>query len=336
MSSNIVVALQGVTTIAILVLGVYLVVGGAISPGALFATTMLTGRSLTPVVQLSSLLSKLHQAKSAYHAIRQLADVEQERPPEVEFLDCPARFEGMTLSGVGLTYRAGIPPALTNVSITIGRGEKVGIFGGIGSGKSTLLQLIMGLRTPSEGTITMAGRPIHQVDPIQYRRLFGAAFQDEAFFYGTIHENITFHRPRSSESEIVDAARQSGAMDWIKQVPAGFASIISEAGRSLSSGQRQTLVLARAFLGSPDVILLDEPTSNLDARSESELVRRLKQLPAETTLIAVSHRPAVFDACDRLIVLDGGNLLMDGEKAVVLARLKQAARSRRGAQEAVS
>ena len=180
----------------------------------------------------------------------------------------------------------------------------------------------------------MAGLPLGQIDPAGYRRLFGTAFRDEAFFFGTIRENLCLERPDASDREVREAVRLGGALDWITALPASFATMLGEAGQGLSSGQRQTLALSRAFLGLSSAVILDEPTSDLDARTEAEFVQRLRQLPKETTLIVVTHRPAVLDACTRLLVLDQGGILMDGEKTIVLARLKQIVHSQRIAAEA--
>ncbi len=327
LGANLVQVQQSFTTIAILVVGVYLVVAKDISPGALFATIMLGGRALTPVMQLSALIAKLHHAKTAYQAIKQLADVEQDRPENVQFLACPAEVQPLILSDVQMTYGTDAPPALRNLSINIMPGEKIGIVGGIGSGKSTLLRLLLGLKSPTAGNITMANTPIQRIDPAQYRRLFGTSLQDAAFFTGTILENICFHRADATDAELSAALAMSGAMTWVSQLPSGTSTVIAEQGRNLSSGQRQTLVLARAFLCNPSALILDEPTSDLDGRSETQLVAKLCKLPATTTLIVVSHRPAVLEACQRLIVLDSGNVVLDGEKSVVLSRLRGVTRT---------
>lgn len=334
LSSNLITALQGLTTIAILVVGVYLVVDKTISPGALFAAIMLAGRSLTPVSQIASLLAKIHHGKSAYKAVRLLAGAEQERPEGSQFLAAPTGFARVDFDRVDLAYGKDQPQALKNITLKIEPGERLGIIGAIGSGKSSLLRVLLGLRLPSAGTVTMQGLPVHQIEPAAYRRLFGAAFRDEAFFFGTIRENLCLRHAQASDEELVEAARMGGALGWIRNLPRGFASVVGESGQGLSSGQRQTLALSRAFLGKPSAILLDEPTSDLDARTEAEFVARLKLIPKEVTLIAVTHRPAVLDACTRLVVLDGGGVLMDGEKMIVLARLKQIVTSQRHAAEA--
>jgi ATP-binding cassette, subfamily C, bacterial LapB len=334
LSANLILALQGLTTIAILVFGVYLISAGQISPGALFATTMLTGRALTPIAQIAGLLSKMHHAKTAYAAITRLVDAEQERPPEAFFISGPARFGSLVLDRVDLAYSANGSPVLKNVSLKINAGERVGIIGGIGSGKSSLLRVLIGLRQPTRGSVAVDGVPVRQVDPAIYRKKFGTAFREEGFFFGTVRENLCFHRPGSSDGQLVEAARIGGALPWINTLPAGFDTVIGESGQGLSSGQRQTLALSRAILGDPEILLLDEPTSDLDGRTEAAFVQRLKQLPPQSTLIVVTHRPSVIDACSRLVVIESGGILMDADKALVLARLKQMVNAERGGEAA--
>ena len=165
--------------------------------------------------------------------------------------------------------------------------------------------------------------PVQQIEPINYRQKFGVSFRDGGFFFGTVRDNMNFHRPNASDNELVEGARMSGALPWIHMQPSGFDTRVGEAGAGLSSGQRQTLALSRAFVGKSEILLLDEPTSDLDNRTENEFVNRLRQLPEDKTMIVVTHRPAVIDACHRLIVIDKGGILLDGEKSLVLARLKQ-------------
>jgi ATP-binding cassette, subfamily C, bacterial LapB len=323
LSGHLIMALQGFTTIAILVAGVYLISMGQISAGALFATSMLAGRALSPIAQIAMLLSKIHHAKSAYGAIRALVDADQERPDGANFISCKNEFANLTLDQVELIYRKDAAPAVKDLSMQIHPGERIAIVGGIGSGKSTLLRIIIGLRSPTSGSITLDGVPVQQLEPSTYRQKFGTSFREEGFFFGSIRENLGFHRPLATDAELIEAARLGGALAWIKLLPTGFDSKIGENGSGLSSGQRQTLALSRAFVGNPDILLLDEPTSDLDSRSELDFVQRLRALPPQKTLIAVTHRPAVIDACSRLIVIDNGTILMDGEKTLVLARLKQ-------------
>jgi ATP-binding cassette, subfamily C, bacterial LapB len=329
-AGNSMVALQGLTTLAVLVAGVYLISDKQMSPGALFATTMLTGRALAPVAQLAGLLSKLHHAGTAYASLKKLVDIEQERAPDMRFVAPAAKFKVLQLENLGLSYSKDANPVLQGVSLTIRAGERIGIIGGIGSGKSSLLRAIIGLRPLSTGVVSLDGIPIQQIDPALYRQRFGVAFREEGFFFGTLRENVAFHCPEADDASIIAAAETGGAMAWIKPLPKGLDSIIGEAGAGLSSGQRQTLALSRAFVGNADVYLLDEPTSDVDGRTEQEFVQRLKELPAHKTLIAVTHRPAVIEACNRLIVIDQGRVVLDGDTPTVLARIRQQVQAGRG------
>lgn len=323
LGANSMMALQGLTTLAVLVAGVYLISAKEMSPGALFAATMLTGRALTPVAQLAGLLSKLHHANTAYASLKKLVDVEQERPADMRFVAPPPHFSILQIEKLTLGYGKEANPILQDVSVTIRAGERIGIIGGIGSGKSSLLRAIIGLRPLTSGVVTLDGIPIQQIDPALYRAKFGTTFREEGFFFGTLRENLAFHCPGASDADILAAAETGGAMAWIKNLPKGLDSMIGEAGAGLSSGQRQTLALSRAFVTSPDIYLLDEPTSDVDGRTEQEFVQRLMQLPRQKTLIAVTHRPAMIEACNRLIVVDQGRILLDGEKSDVLARIRQ-------------
>ncbi len=331
-SNNAVLFLQGLTTIALLVVGVYLISQGDMSAGALFAATMLTGRALTPVSQLAMLVTKFHHAKTAYTSLRHLVDAEQERPENARLLTAPTDFSSLTFERVTLTYNKDAEPALKGINLQIRAGEKVAIIGSIGSGKSTLLRAMLGLRMPASGTIAINGIPIHQFEPAGYRRLFGCAFREEGFFYGTVRDNMAFHAPGISDEALINAAQQGGSLPWINRMQRGFDSLIGESGAGLSSGQKQTLALSRAFVGTPKLVMLDEPTSDLDSKAEAEFVQRLRRLDPACTLIAVTHRPAVIEACTRLIVVDSGMIVLDGDKELVLNQLRGSAQSQRLAQ----
>jgi ATP-binding cassette, subfamily C, bacterial LapB len=333
-SSNTVNFLQGLTTISLLVFGVYLISQGSMSAGALFAATMLTGRALTPISHLALLITKFHHARTAFASLRHLVDVEQERPEEARLLNAPKQFEFLSLDRVSLAYAKDAEPALRGINLQIRAGERVGIIGSIGSGKTTLLRAMMGLRLPTTGAVTMNGTPIQQFEPASYRRLIGCAFREEGFFFGTIRENLTFHAPGISDEDLIRAAQAGGALPWINKSPRGFDNAIGEGGAGLSSGQKQTLALSRAFIGNPGLFLLDEPTSDLDTKAEAEFVQCVRRLDPSCTMIAVTHRPAMIEACNRLIVMDAGMIMLDGEKNLVLQQLRGAVSAERTTQAA--
>ena len=323
LSNNLILALQSLTTITILVVGVYMIAAGQVSVGALYATSMLAGRALSPIVQVAALLSKVHHAMSAFKSIKALVDVEQERPNGVELVACAPVFSQIKLENVDFCYGPNSPLALRGVSLRITKGERIGIVGSIGSGKSSLVRIILGLRAPTSGSITLDGLPLWQHEIFEYRKKFGTALRESGFFQGTVRENISFHCPSVDDAHIQACANMGCANSWIVQLPKGLGSSIGEAGQGLSSGQRQTLALSRAFVGNPEILVFDEPTSDIDAFTEQQFVENLRAIPADKTMIVVTHRPAILDICNRLIVVENGSIKMDGEKNIVLARLAE-------------
>ncbi|TGV06056.1 ATP-binding cassette domain-containing protein, partial [Alcaligenaceae bacterium 429] len=209
------------------------------------------------------------------------------------------------------------------ISLSIKPGEKVGIIGRIGSGKTTLSKLILGLYQPTEGTVLVDGIDIRQIDPADLRRSMGFVSQDPVLFYGTLKHNLTMGAPYASDEEMLAAARISGVDQFASRHPDGYDMIISERGESLSGGQRQSIAVARAVLNRPSVLLLDEPSSHMDNQSEMALRSRLKNICVDKTVILVTHRTALLDLVDRLIVMDNGRIVADGPKEQVVTALKE-------------
>ena len=336
LSINLVTTFQGLATISVLVYGVYLVTEGQITPGALFAANMLTARCLGPLAAIAALLSRLHQMRIAYASVRSLADMEQEHAPERELVVSGPIRQSLAFEGVTFGFNPQLPPVLSGVSMSIAVGERVGIIGGIGSGKSTLLNLILAMHEPASGRVLADGIPLTHLDPAEYRQNFGSVLQDPAFFQGTLRENVLLGRSDIGDLEIYKALEASGALAWVRRQPLGLDTPVGERGAGLSSGQRQTLALARAFAGDPAFLVLDEPSSDLDMASEAALVGRLKNLSGSTTLVLVTHRPALLEAVNRIVVLEGGRILLDGPREEVLQRLKGVVEERRQSTQTVS
>jgi ATP-binding cassette, subfamily C, bacterial LapB len=322
LAHNLVAFVQGAATVALLVYGVILVGRGDVTAGALMAAMTLMGRVLAPVAQGAMILSRLHQVKIAWTALKQLADAPQERPDGAGFVQPAQGFGAYRFENVSFQYAPDSAPALTQASFVIGRGERVGIIGTIGCGKSTLLKLMLKLHEPQAGRILADDLALNGVDPDQLRRSIGFVEQSPTLFAGTIRANLVLHRPETGDAEILRACQVAGAMGWIGRMPRGFDTVLGERGAGLSAGQRQSLALARALVGNPQILMLDEPTSDMDGRSESEVMQRLGAALAGQTLILVTHRPALLELVDRLIVLDGGRVFADGPKASVLDLLR--------------
>ena len=318
------------STIALLVWGVYLVTDQAITPGAMFAAMILNGRVMAPLAAMAGLLSRLHQAKLAHAALKQIVELPQERRPGASYLR-RRRWRGeVAFEDVDFAYEEDAAPALRGVSFHVRPGERVAIVGGIGSGKSTLLRLIMGLHVPRAGRVLIDGLPVTQIDPAALRRGIGALPGEDMLFHGTLRENLTLGRPGHDDEAILRALRTSGAAGWIARLPAGLDTVIGERGEGLSSGQRQSLALARALLGAPPLLLLDEPTSHMDGRMEAAFIEAMKAREGQTLLL-VTHRPALLALARRMIVLEHGEVLLDGPKEQVLAELKAITERRKGA-----
>ena len=326
---HVVQAAQVLTQVAMVLVGFYMVAAGQITAGALIASTMLIGRALGPLGAIAMIISRLHQTRLAYRALGEVANAPQERPVGVRFLS-KSHFAGqIDADDVTFSYEREAPPALREVSFSIAAGERVGIIGAIGSGKTTILKLMQALHAPSRGQVFIDGVSVGHVDPALLRANVGLLQHGAELFHGSIRSNIALADPGAADDAILRAAHASGALDWIARLPAGFDTVVRERGVGLSAGQRQSVALARTLLKSPRVLLLDEPTSDMDGRTEQTVIRRLKEFAKDRTLVLVTHRPALLDLVDRLIVLDAGRKVADGPKERVLDSLKRETEKRR-------
>lgn len=315
-------AIQTLTQIAMVVAGFYLVAAGQLTMGGLIAATMLAGRALQPLGQVAMLITRLHQTRLAFRALSEIVDLEQERPEGARLLAKADLSGAISVEGVGFTYDKDAPPCLSDVTFSIAPGEHVGIIGAIGSGKTTLLKLMHAVHVPHKGRVAVDGVPVHQIDPALLRANIGLALQGADLFHGTIRTNIALADPGAPDEDVIASAKAAGALEWILRLPKGFETPVRERGAGLSGGQRQSVALARALFRSPRIVLLDEPTSDMDLMTEQHVVGSLKAALKDRTIVAVSHRPAVLALVDRLIVLEGGRKILDGKKDEVLRELE--------------
>ena len=325
---NVVVVAQVFSAVAIMVLGVAAIHEGELSAGALIAAIILSARTIAPLGQVAGVLSQLYRARLAFKALSMVMNAPQERPRKARFVFKPSLDGHIAFRDVVFTYPDEKTPALKDISFDIKAGEKVAILGPIGSGKSTALRLLLKLYEPDSGSVLLDDIDVTHVDPAMIRANMGYMPQNAQLFSGTIRTNMALHAPHVDDAELVRAARQAGALDWINHRAAGFDAPVGERGDGLSGGQRQSVALARAFLRDPPVLLLDEPTSDMDTMSERVFIDQMKIQAADKTVIIVTHRPALLELVDRIIVLDRNGVQADGPKARVMAAL-----TRRGAQK---
>lgn len=308
-------------TVGVVVVGVHEIAAGRMTVGALVACSILAGRAMAPLAQVAQLVARLHQARTAYRSLDGVMRLPIERPPEARFVHRPRLRGAIELRDVSFTYPDQKQPALAQVSFRIAAGERVGLIGRIGSGKSTIEKLVLNLFEPDAGAVLVDGIDLRQIDPADLRRNIGYVPQDPVLFSGTIRDNITIARPGADDAAMLHAAELAGVDAFVARHPMGYDRDVGERGRSLSGGQRQAVALARALLGDPPILLLDEPTSAMDSAGEGGLKARLTAELGGRTLLLVTHRGSLLSLVDRLIVLDGGRIVADGPKAEVMRAL---------------
>lgn len=311
------------STVSVVVYGVYRIAEGDLTMGALVASTILTGRALAPLGQIASMLTRLQQSRVALKALDRLMKTPVERPEERNFLNRSRVAGEMQFDHVNFAYPGRKSNALQDLTFKVAQGEKVGIIGRIGSGKSTLARLTVGLYEPDEGAVLMDGTDLRQFDPADIRRNVGFVSQDNYLFYGSVRQNICFSAPFVDDASMRRAAWIAGVEDFVQRSAEGYDLPVGERGTHLSGGQRQAVCIARAMLLDPPVLVLDEPTSHMDNSSERRFRERLGQVMQDKTVLIATHRSSLLQLVSRIIVVDGGRIVADGDKETVLEALKQ-------------
>lgn len=315
--------LQQLAGVAMIVAGVYSIIAGSLSVGALVACYMLNGRIMAPLGQIASLITRHQQAQLTMKSTDALMALPQERDNQQRPLE-HARLKGaIELRQVAFSYPGQSGPALQGVNLRVVPGEKIGIIGRSGSGKSTLARLLMGFYAPNEGQILFDGLDQRQIDVADLRHQIGYVAHDLPLLSGTLRSNLTLGARYVSDERLLEVADLTGVSDLARQHPQGFERPVGERGQLLSGGQRQAVLLARALMLDPPILVLDEPTSSMDNSSEEVLRNRLRDWNRNKTLLLITHRTAMLSLVDRLIVLDGGKIVADGPKEAVIEALRK-------------
>jgi ATP-binding cassette subfamily C protein LapB len=314
---------QGVSVV-ILVWGVYLVMEGRVTVGALIAANLLAGRALAPLAAIAQTLFRAHYARKAMAALDTLMALPRERSDTVRS-DLRVTQGAVEMRDVVFRYPGSELPAIAGLSLEIKPGETVALLGRVGSGKTTVGKLLNGLLAPESGNILIDGHAIAQYDPAELREGVGYLTQDCELFTGTLRENMTIGRPGASDEDVRRALHLSGMDAFVAANPAGLDLFIGEKGNRLSGGQRQGVALARLLLRRPRILFLDEPTNAMDQQMETAFIQRIGALKAEIpTLILCTHRMSLAATAERFIVLDQGRKVLDGPKEEVMATLRAA------------
>ena len=314
---------QQLNYLLMVIVGVFLIIDGKITVGVLVASTMLSGRVLSPIAGIATVITRAAQTFITLKAINRVMHLERERPLDRTYVTRRIEKGSVTFDNVTFRYPGSNENALDKVSFNVAGGERIGIIGRVGSGKTTVGRLLTGFYDPLDGKVSVDDVDARQYDPADLRTGVGFVLQDTDLFFGKIRDNIAFGKPTATDEEILKAARLAGVESFIAGHPLGYDMPIAEGGRSLSGGQKQAIGLARALIRRPKVLFLDEPTAHFDVRSEGEFLERLKALGEEGLTIMIStHRLSLLSFVDRILLFERGKLVADGPRDKVIAMLR--------------
>ena len=310
---------QGLTFAIVVLVGCFAVMKGEMTTGALVACSILSSRMLGPIAQISGVLGRFQQAKVAKTSLDELMKKPVDQAPNAHLIHRPVLNGHYELNNIVFKYSENdAKPTLIIPKLEIQAGEKIAILGRNGAGKSTLLQLLSGMQEPVQGKINLDGVDLGLIDPTDVRRDMGLLNQNAHLFFGSVRENLTLGSPLATDQELLNVLKLTGALSFVLDKKEGLDHQILEGGVGFSGGQRQALLLSRLLLRQPNILLLDEPTAAIDDVSEKQLIQNLKGWLGQKTLVIATHRRAVLELVDRIIVVHDGKIVMDGPKEQVL------------------
>jgi ATP-binding cassette, subfamily B, bacterial len=312
--------LSDIATCVVLGAGSVLVASQSLTVGELIAFLLYLNLFFAPIQELSQVFDSYQQARVAVERITELLATPTTVPPPAQPV-VPGRLRGeVALEDVHFQYSTAIDEALRGVNLCVAPGETVALVGETGAGKSTVVKLVARFYDATSGAVRVDGVSVDDYDPVAFHQQLGVVPQEAFLFSGTIRDNIAYGRKAATDAEVEAAAREVGAHDFIASLPGGYLQWVSERGRSLSSGQRQLIALARAHLVDPAILLLDEATSNLDLQTEAKVQRAMGVAAHGRTTMLIAHRLQTARLADRIIVIDNGRVVEDGSHEHLLAR----------------
>lgn len=315
--------LQTIMYALVVLTGCFLVISGDMTTGALVGCSILSSRMVAPLAQISGVMTRWQQAKVARQSLDELMKRPVDQPERSNLIHRPVLLGDYQLQNISFSYGSDEQRPVLNIKqLTIKAGEKIAILGRNGAGKTTLLQLLAGMQFAQSGRVMLDELDLSLIDPADVRRDMGLLNQNAHLFFGTIRENLTLGSPLVNDEEIFDTLGMVGGLSFVQSRKEGLDYPIMEGGTGLSGGQKQMLLLARLLIRQPNIVLLDEPTAALDEVSEKQLLDRLKLWLGHRTLVVATHRMAVLNLVDRIIVVNDGQVVMDGTKEQVLASSK--------------
>jgi ATP-binding cassette subfamily C protein LapB len=316
---------QQICLVGIVFYGVFLVSEGTVSMGGMVAAVLLSSRTLAPLAQIANLFGRANNAKTSYKRLASFMEETQEDDVSVKNKGAIRREKLGSIEFKDTTYR--YPEAdldtLRSINLSVNEGEKVAILGRNGSGKSTLMKLASGLFKASDGLVMYDGVDIKQLHTDDLSRSIGIVLQDVQLFSGSIRENITMGRQDINQDDLINAGKLSGLDDFVSKIPGGYDLQLSDGGKGLSGGQRQSIALARAIVHKPTHFILDEPTSAMDMNAENIFISQMGSIMQDSTMLIVTHRMPLLNLVDRIIVMNEGQIVEDGPKEEIINKLNQ-------------
>lgn len=314
--------LINIAVIAVLWLGGKQVYYGSLTQGQIIALTNYLTQIMTALIVLANLVVTFSKASASAKRINEVLDTPTE-PSGGTGATADFSAPAVCLKNVDFSYGGSQSDTLSEISLSIDKGQTVGIVGGTGSGKSTLVQLIAGLYKTERGTVQLFGNDVSSYTAAQKNAMIGFAMQKSALFSGTIRDNLAWRKPSASDAEITDALRTAQAYDFVFTKQGGLDYVLSEGGKNLSGGQRQRLNIARALVGKPEILILDDSSSALDFATDAALRAALGKDCRDMTIIVISQRATSMRNMDRIFVMDDGQIVGQGTHAQLAATCEQ-------------
>jgi ABC-type bacteriocin/lantibiotic exporter with double-glycine peptidase domain len=306
------------TLVVILSLPLYFIVSLLITPVLRARLNMLAGRVSQPIMRLAQLWTNFQQTGVSVQRLGDILNTRTELSQDSRSALPPLRGD-VEFDQVHFRYRPDGSEVLRGISLTIQAGEVIGVVGRSGSGKSTLTRLLQRLYTPERGRVLVDGMDLALADVSSLRRQIGVVLQDNMLFARSIRENIALVDPGTPIEAVMHAAKMAGAHDFILELPEGYDTVVGEHGASLSGGQRQRIAIARALIGNPRILIFDEATSALDYESERIIQQNMQAICKGRTVIIIAHRLSAVRDANRILVMDRGQIVEQGNHAELLA-----------------